>query len=171
MFQSELKIPLERVAVLIGKKGTTKKKIEKITNTKIKVDKEGDVIVSGEDNLNIFITNSIIRAIGRGFNPQVALILWNENYSLEIINIRNIIGDSEKKLQRIKSRLIGSEGKVRKLLEELTNTSISIYGKTISIIGKIENTHTAKHAVEKLIHGSNHGNVYKYIEKQKQRSQ
>ena len=33
----ELKIPKQRVAVLVGKNGTTKKKIEELTDTKIKV--------------------------------------------------------------------------------------------------------------------------------------
>ncbi|MEK6861441.1 MAG: KH domain-containing protein [Nanoarchaeota archaeon] len=171
MFQSELRISKERVAILVGKKGEIRKLIEKRTNTKIKISREGDVTISGEDNLNIFITISIVKAIGRGFNPHIAMTLWNEANALEIINIKDIVGDSEKKLQRVRARSIGAEGKVRKYLEKITNTSISIYGKTISIIGKIEDVHTAKLAIEKLIRGSEHGNVYKYIEKQKQRLQ
>lgn len=169
MFQSEVRIPRERVAVLVGKKGKTKKFIEKTTSTKLNVSKEGDIIISGNDNVSIFITTSIIRAIGRGFNPEKALTLWNEENSLEIIDIKKFSGASEKKLDRIRARLIGTAGKARNNLEMMTNTSISIYGKTISIIGKTEDVFLAKQAIEKLIQGSEHGNVYKYIEKQKKR--
>ena len=73
-FSYELKIPKERVAVLIGKKGEIKKQIEQATNTKLKIDsKEGDVEISGEDALKLYATREIIRAIGRGFNPEIAM--------------------------------------------------------------------------------------------------
>lgn len=169
MFQAELHIPKERVAVLIGKKGATRKSIEKLTKTRIVVAKEGDVAIEGEDNLNVFLTTAIIKAIGRGFNPEIAKTLWSEDKYFEIVPIKQKAHDSEKKLLRIRSRIIGSEGLARKNIEMMTNTSISVYGKTIAIIGSHEDVLLAKQAVEKLIYGSKHGNVYKYIEKQRKR--
>ena len=75
--------------------------------------------------------------------------------------------DSEKKLDRLKGRVIGSRGKSRNTLEKLTNTNISVYGKTIAIIGLIEDISISREAVEKLLQGSAHSNVYNFIEKQK----
>ena len=73
-FVYELKIPKERVAVLIGKEGSVKEDIESSTKTKIKVDsKEGDVFISGEDGLGMYNAKEVIIAVGRGFNPETAL--------------------------------------------------------------------------------------------------
>ncbi|MCX6711794.1 MAG: KH domain-containing protein [Candidatus Woesearchaeota archaeon] len=150
MYSSELKIPRIRIGVLIGKKGLTKKLIEKKTKTKLKVNEEGEVIISSEDSLDIFIATTVIKAIGRGFNPEISLMLLNENYCLEIIEIKDFCGSSRKKFFIVKARVIGTEGKAKRIIEQLTKTEISIYGKTISIIGEIPNVLMAKQAIYKL---------------------
>ena len=63
-------------------------------------------------------------------------------------------------LIRIRSRLIGTGGKAKRNVERLTNTRITIYGKTISIIGNYEDIDRAREAIGKLMSGSPHGNVY-----------
>lgn len=161
----ELKIPRQRVAVLIGVKGNTKKLLEKKLKIKLEVSKEGDIIIDGEE-LDAYLAERIIKAIGRGFNPVIALTLTNEEKSLEIINIKDFSGKSKKKLTRIKARVIGRQGRARELIELLTKTDIVIYGKTVAIIGDLEKTLIAKTAIEKLLNGSPHGNVYKYIEEE-----
>ena len=167
MFQEELKIPKERIQVLIGKKGLTKRKIEKLTDTDLEIDsKEGDVFISGEESLKVYLTKNIILAIARGFNPEIALELLKENYCLEIVEIKDY-GKSKQKIITIKSRIIGTKGKCRDLIESLTNTHLSTYGKTVGIIGKVEGVMLAKRAVEMILKGSKHGNVYAWLEKQK----
>lgn len=163
-FYGEIKIPKDRVAVLIGTKGITKRMIEKKTGTQLKISKEGEVLVGGEDNLHIYITTTIVRAIGRGFNPDIAVQLWKDDIALEIVDIRDFSGKSEKKLQRIKARLIGTKGKAWITLEKNTNTSIVVYGKTVAIIGKVEDVQMARRAVEKLMQGAPHSNVYNFID-------
>ena len=163
----ELKIPKERIAVLIGTKSEIKSKIQKITKTTINVDsQEGDVLIEG-DSLNVYTATLIIKAIARGFNPDIALLLRNDKFALEIITITDFSGKSKKKLDRLKGRVIGTRGKSRNTLEKLTNTNISVYGKTIAIIGLIEDISISREAVEKLLQGSAHSNVYNFIEKQK----
>lgn len=159
----EIKIPKARVAVLVGKKGETKKKIEKNTKTELKISKEGDVIIKGE-SIDVYVTKLIIKAIGRGFNPNIALKLLNEKNTLEVIDIKEYIGGSEKKIKRMKGRLIGTQGRAWKMLESKTNTDVSIFGKTIAIIGEIEDVNLARRAFEKLLGGAPHGKVYKFIE-------
>jgi ribosomal RNA assembly protein len=67
---------------------------------------------------------------------------------------------------RQKSRIIGTKGKARNSIEKMTNTNICVYGKTVCIIGKTETVVLAKQAVESLLTGAPHGNVYKRLEKQ-----
>ncbi|MBU0535836.1 MAG: KH domain-containing protein [Nanoarchaeota archaeon] len=165
-YSYDIKIPKERVAVLIGKKGEVKKEIENSTSTKLHIDSnEGEVSVRGEDPVGLLSAREIIKAIGRGFNPELATLLLKQDFCLEIVNIGDIAGKSKKKLLRLKGRIIGEEGKSRKTIETLTETNISVYGKTIAIIGKHANVNLARRAVESLISGSRHSAVYRALER------
>lgn len=167
-FQYELKISKERIAVLIGKDGIVKAEIEEQTKTKISVDsKEGDVFVSGDDAIGLYMAREVITAIGRGFNPEIALLLLKQDYILEVIELTEYAGKSKDALLRLKGRVIGKEGKARRLIEELSECSICVHGKTISIIGLAERLPASKIAIETLLRGSTHAVVYKYLEKQR----
>ena len=169
MYQDQLKVNQDRIAVLIGKNGQEKKRIENKTHTKLTIDSnEGDVFVKGNESYNVYIARIIVLAVSRGFNPSIAINLVNDNYSLEVINIKDFSGKSKTKIMRIKSRIIGSKGRSKQLLEQLTNTDICIYGKTVSVIGNVENSVLARRAIEMLLRGSKHGNVYSWLEKQQQ---
>lgn len=166
--QEEIKIPKERIAVLIGEKGSTKRKIQNKTKTKITVSsKDGDVTIDGEDSLNVFTTSKIIKAIGRGFNPEIAIKLLQESYEFDLINLKDFTRDTKGDEERVKARLIGTRGRARRTLERETNTYICIYGKTVAIIGKVEDMYLARRAVERLLQGAPHSNVYQWISKQK----
>jgi len=163
----QLKIPKDRIPCLIGVKGKDKRNLEKITNTKITIDsKEGDILIEGE-SLDCYICKNIIKAISRGFNPKIALQLTNESHTLEIINIDDFTKGSKNNLIRIRARIIGRKGKARKMIEHLTETDVCVYGKTVSIIGEQDNVYLAKRAVTHLLQGSDHSNVYSFIQKNK----
>src|SRR3989338_2261987 len=164
-FSYELKIPQERVAVLIGTAGETKKEIEQQTKCRLDITPEGEVTVNGEDALWLYITKDVIRAIARGFNPKIALLLLKTDYALEIIDMKEIAGKNKNTMERLKGRVIGSGGKAREEIERLTDTHISVYGKTIGIIGDTENTFLAREAVAMLLNGSMHKTVYHFLEK------
>ncbi len=164
----EIKIPKERIAVLIGEKGETKRKIQRLTNTKIQINsKEGDVSIESEDSLNVLIVKNIIKCIGRGFNPEIALELLKENFTMDIINILDFAGKSRNSEERLRSRIIGTRGKAKRTFENMTNTNISVYGKTITIIGIQEDVYLAKRGIEIILNGAPHSHAYRWIEKQK----
>jgi ribosomal RNA assembly protein len=166
-FMYLLRIPKDRIAVLIGKSGETKKKVEQETSTKLNIDsKEGEIEVIGKDALGLYASREIIQAIGRGFNPEFALLLLKQDYAFEQVDIGNYIKTKES-MQRLKGRVIGSEGKARKYIEEMTETHISVYGKTIGIIGETGNAAIARQAIENLLKGSQHSNVFNWLEKQR----
>ncbi len=166
-YSYELKVPKNRVAVIIGKEGSIKKEIEESTKTKLDIDsKEGDIFVSGEDALGLYTAREIIKAIGRGFNPDLAKLLLKSDYIFEVVDLSEFVKSKEAML-RLKGRVIGKEGKSRKVIEELTECNISVFGKTISIIGLPESVANARQAVESLLRGSTHANVYKWLEKRR----
>ncbi len=166
-FSYELKIPEERVAVLIGTEGATKKKIEDITKSTLTISKEGDVTITGRDALLLYICQDIVKAIGRGFNPKIALLLLKTDYAFELIDMKVIAGKNRNTLERLKGRVIGKGGKAREEIERLTDTNISVYGKTIGIIGEQSHATLAREAVAMLLQGSMHKTVYSFLERKK----
>ncbi len=167
-YSYELKVPKNRVAVIIGKEGSIKKEIEEATNTKLNIDStEGDIFVAGEDALGLYTAREIIKAIGRGFNPEIAKLLLKPDYIFEVVDLTEFAGKSKDAMLRLKGRVIGKEGKSRRLIEELTECSISVFGKTISVIGLPESAANARRAVESLLRGSTHANVYKWLERRR----
>ena len=167
-FSYELKVPKSRVAVIIGKEGAIKKDIEECTETKLNIDsKEGDVFLSGENALGLYTARQMIKAIGRGFNPEIARLLLKPDYTFEVVDVTEHVGKSRDALLRLKGRVIGKEGKSRRLIEELTECNVSVFGKTISIIGLPEPAAATRHAIELLLRGSTHANVYKWLEKRR----
>lgn len=166
-FRYELKVPRDRIAVLIGQKGEAKQQLEQQTKSHINIDSnEGEVHLSGTDAIMLYALKEIIRAIGRGFNPETALQLLKQDYGYEQISIFDY-ARTKKDLQRLKGRVIGEEGKSRKTIEELTECSISVYGKTVGLIGQHEWLPLARRAVEALLSGSPHANVYKWLERRR----
>lgn len=168
MHVQELKIPKDRVGVLIGKKGEVKKQIALRAHAKIEVDSEtGEVLIKGDDSVGLLDAKNVILAIGRGFSPEIAMQLFNEENVMEYIDITDFTGKEKKKMARMRGRVIGESGKARRNIELLTETNISVYGKKISVIGLPEKTAIARLALEMLLSGSPHGNVYRMLEKKR----
>ena len=164
-----VKIPMDRVAVLIGKNGEVKEKIEQY-GVKLEIDSAtGDVKIEGEDSLREMEAENVVRAIARGFSPDKALLLFNDEYYFELLDMRDWVGKKKEHVKRIAGRIIGKGGKARKLIEEMTGAFISVYGHTVAIIGRIDELQMAKQAVEMLLEGANHSTVYRFLEKERQK--
>lgn len=166
-----IKIPVERAGVLIGEGGGTKAEIEKGTGTQITVDgRSGEVtIVKGIDSPDpsgLLKARDLVNAIGRGFSHQRAFRLFTDGQLIEVIDLKQALGDSRNAIQRIKGRIIGENGKTRRIIENLTGTAISVYGHTVSIIGEYDEVGVAKQAVAMLVKGAMHGSVYRYLNKE-----
>jgi ribosomal RNA assembly protein len=163
-------IPLERVGVLIGREGEVKNEIENVFHVDLKIDSEtGMVEVSpkpgNEDASTLLRARDVVVAIGRGFSPRKALTLSDDEIILDIIDLRTLLGKNERDIARIKGRVIGENGKIRRLIEEMTETSVSIYGHTIAILGVYEAISSAREAIEMLIKGKQHSSLYGFLRK------
>ncbi len=163
-----VKIPGERVAILIGKGGETKAIIEQRTGVKLTVDsEEGDVEIdhthASDPSMSIIVSN-IVMAIGRGFSPSKALKLLENDCYLEILDIRDYVGKKLEHVERMRARVIGTHGKTREIFEELTGADVSIYGNTVSIIGSSLQLDIARRGMDMLLSGSEHATVYHFLE-------
>ena len=164
MFTEQIRVPKERVAVFIGKTGAARRHLERLLGVHIIVDsKEGIVTLQGEVSLSVFEAKPVVRAIARGFSPATASELSKENSILEVVDITGFAGKSKKKLLRLKSRCIGVNGKARSTIEEMTSAHICVYGKTVAILGSIDSVLLARKAIESLLKGAPHSNVYRAI--------
>ncbi len=164
-------IPKDRIAVIIGTDGSVRKRIEELTGTLLEIDSTtGAVIIkraeTSEDTIGDWIAQNIIKAIARGFNPKIAEKLVDDDYLFEIIDFERVLGHNKKTIQRIKSRIIGENGKTWKTIETLSEANLSIYGNTIAIIAKYEELKIAREAINRFVGGQNHSSVYKYLQKQ-----
>jgi ribosomal RNA assembly protein len=167
-FEQTVKIPVERVGAVIGREGATKRVLESELGVQLRVDsREGLVTVKSEstDSTDPFTALRVIEAIGRGFSPQHAKRLLEEGTSFEVIDLRDYAGRSSSSLERIRGRVIGLKGKSRRVIEELTRCHLSVYGRTVAIIGDASEAQLAAEAVKMLASGSQHRTVYNTLQK------
>lgn len=167
-FTKEVKIPEERVGVLIGKNGSIKNELEKRFNTKIFINEDNVITLTGPDSLKIWTCEKVIKAIGRGFNPEIAKLIEREDYDFELIKL-NEFTRSKNDMKRLKGRVIGCEGISKEQIEKKTGSYLSIYGKTIGIVAKFEVIHIVRTAIEMLLNGARHSTAFKYIDKENQK--
>jgi len=149
----------------IGKILTNKKRLEKELNIKI-TNKGKNVFVNGTAEKE-YTAIEVLKAINMGFSADYALELINEEVILQIINIKDLTKRTD--LQRIRARIIGTQGKTLKTLYNLTNCAISLQDNNVGIIGNTEDIEGAIQAVTSLIQGSKQGNVYGRIEREKKK--
>lgn len=166
-----LRIPEERIGALIGPGGEILQEIEERSGANITVDSEtGDVLIDDEDAydpLLILNAQDVIKAIGRGFSPNKAFRLWQDDAYLHLIDLTDHVGPKKNHLNRVKGRIIGEDGRTREHIENMADVHLSVYGKTVGIIGDAAEGDIARDAVEMLVEGRQHNTVYKMLEERR----
>ncbi len=165
----EVRIPDDRIGAIIGKNGENRRNLEKALQVSIDVDSQtGLISVTNEDDVVAELRSiEVIKAIGRGFSPARAKkLLENEEMTLEIIDISDV-AEIPDKLVRIRGRIIGKEGKAREQIENMTGAYISVYGKTVAIIGMPDQANDAHTAISMLINGSEHNAVFNFLDRKR----
>jgi len=167
-FEQSVRVPLERIAVVIGKGGSTRKSFEEELGVVLSVDsKSGSVVVKCDsiEKGDPMKAVRVVEAIGRGFSPQRAHRLLGEDVAFEVIDLRDFAGKSVNALGRIRGRIIGVNGKSRRVIEELTGCYLSVYGRSVALIGEPTEMRLAMEAVKMLASGSPHRTVYNMLQK------
>ncbi len=138
-----------------------KKKLERILNIAITISgKEVSIDGKPEDE---FIAEKIIDAIGFGFPVPVALLIKEEDFLFEIINIKEYT--KRKDFETIRARIIGKGGQTLRTLNDLTECFFEIKNNRVGIIGDPEKIKNAQESIIWIVQGSKQANVYGYLEK------
>jgi len=156
-----VKVPEHRIAAVIGEKGSTKKMIEDKCHIMLNIHSDGSVEIMGEEDSEFF-AESVIKAIARGFSAWDAIKLSDPDYVLFIIDLREYV-HTRNSAVRLKSRVIGREGRIKMSIEHATDSILSIQGHTISIIAKYDAIEYAQKAIDMLLNGSRHATVETYL--------
>lgn len=164
------RLPAERVGVLIGPEGSTKSRLQETTGTQITVDSAtGEVTIDesrAPDPVLALKARDIVQAMARGFSEERAFRLLDEDAYLEVLDIKDF-AHSKNRVAQIRARVIGTRGKTRRILEELTGVEVSVWGHTVALIGGAFEMAIAREAVVMLLRGSEHKTVYRFLERKR----
>lgn len=166
-----IRIPQRRVGVLVGPEGATLREIKDRSGVQLRVDSEsGDVFFDDTKAFDAGLTmqvREIVRAVGRGFPPELAMRLFQDDAYLEVLDLQDYVGKRPNHIARVRARLIGTHGKTRIIIEETTGANMRIEGDTVAILGDLHEVALAKEAVEMIITGAPHSAVYKMLERRR----
>ena len=151
------KLISEKIARIIKNKRILEKELN------VKVTNSGKEVSINGDSVDEYIAEKVIEAINLGFPLSVALLIKDDDFTFEVLNMRDFT--KKKDFSRIRARIIGKEGKTIKTLSNLTDCNFEILDKEIGIIGDAEKIDAARQATISLIQGAKQANVYAYLEK------
>jgi len=138
-----------------------KKRLE--DKLKVKITNRGkEVSISGKP-VDEHTATLVIDALNFGFEYSVAILIKEEDFLFERINIKDHTKRHD--LERIRSRIIGTKGKTLKTLEKLTKCYVELKDNEVGIVGDAEHIENAQQAVISVIKGSKQANVYAFLEK------
>ncbi len=157
----ELYIPKERLAILKEKKAIVSR-LEKTLKCKISVDVHGSIVIEGTP-FEEYQARNVLYAFGRGFDMKFAELLLGDDYYFSYLDINDYV-NSKNRIRTVKSRLIGSEGRAKRYIEEVSAAKVSVYGDTVSFIGTIEQVKEATTAARTIIEGGSHRLAYRKME-------
>ncbi|HLF15825.1 MAG TPA: KH domain-containing protein [Candidatus Thermoplasmatota archaeon] len=169
-----LRVPVDRLGVIIGPGGEMRRQLEEKSGIQIEVDSEHNEVAlhdeaPGTDPVMLLKLRDVVRALARGFSPEHAMRLFSDEFYFEMVDIHDYVGKRKGHVRRLTSRIVGTEGRTRRIIEEMTGCHLAIYGHTVGIVGDLEGLTSAREAVDMVLQGSEHATVYRFLENQRRR--
>ena len=137
-----------------------KKRLEEKLEVKI-TNRGKEVMISGKPEAE-YIAKKVIDALNFGFYFSAAMEI-KEGFVFEIINIKD--HTQRKDLERIRARIIGTNGKTLKTLHDLISGNLEIKDNRVGVICPPENMKVAQEAIISIVKGAKQGNVYGFLER------
>jgi ribosomal RNA assembly protein len=167
------RIAKDRIGVLIGKSGETKLEIEKSARCTLHIDSDTGAVhakwLDESDPIVRIKMPDVIRAIGRGMAPSRAIRLLEDDVHLKMYDIREWVGRQPNQIKRMRGRIIGRNGRIRELIEELSGVELVVYRSTVVVVGDLESLAIGSSALERVLAGAEHGTVLKFLETERRR--
>ncbi len=138
-----------------------KKRLEEKLNIKI-TNRGKEVSITGKP-VNEHVATLVIDALNFGFDFSVAILIKEEDFLFEKINIKDYTKRHD--LETMHARIIGTKGRTKKTLQQLTGCFFELKDNEVGIIGYAEYIENAENAVVSIIKGSKQSNVYSFLEK------
>jgi ribosomal RNA assembly protein len=140
--------------------GRNKKMLEKKLGVTIKTF-QGKVMIEGSAE-DIYDAEQVFQALDFGFSLQRALLLKEEDFVFQKVHIHE---HTKRNLVDVKARLIGTKGKTKRVLSQLSDCEIMIKEGEVGVIGYVEDVEDTVVAIINIIKGSKQSNMYKFLEK------
>lgn len=156
--------------MLVGPEGGTKRRLQEATGTHVTIESAtGEVTIDeagAKDPVLALKARDIVMAVGRGFSEDRAFRLLDDDVYLEVLDIKDF-ARTKARVEQVRARLIGTRGKTRRLIEELTGVDVSVFGHTVALLGPTFEMAIAREAVIMLLRGSEHATVYRFLERKR----
>ncbi|MHA1722989.1 MAG: KH domain-containing protein [Candidatus Baldrarchaeia archaeon] len=152
----------------IEKFKTLKEHIEEKMKVTLTLESSGIVRIETEDPYTAMKVKQIIEAISMSYGKLDILQMMDFDLVLQVIDVKELVGGGNK-LKRTLGRLIGTKGKVKEAIENLTETKIKIDEEegTVGILGRPENADIARIALLKIIRGKPQNKVIQELERKR----
>ncbi len=150
---------------ILTHEGRNIRHLEKEFKTKIIINKgktEADFLINGKNSVQEYLILEILEALAVGFDLETAMLLKDEEFVFKKVELKKYVHGG--RLEVVKGRIVGSQGKSKRVIQSLSECDLCLCDNNISIIGRAENVELASRALESLIRGSKHANVFKALE-------
>ena len=151
-------LPAERVRMLKKEKDF----LEKLRSLCDVEFKDNEIKLQSHDAWSLLRIKEALKAFGRGFAAQDALELLHEDNYLEIIDLREF-ARTKQRIQTLRGRVIGREGRIKQIVEKEAGVKIAVYGKTVSVLGELEKVKTAAKVIKMILEGRKHGTALRLL--------
>lgn len=150
----------------INKIKQNKEKLEKELKVKLSFSGKSILIEATDGNaVYEYTAERVLEALELGFALPQALLLCDEEVVLEKIYIKSITKRYD--LERVRGRLIGTHGKTKMIIQELSGCFVAVHGNTVGVIGRAEDIKKAIIALTSIIQGQKQSHAYSYLERQR----
>ncbi len=138
-----------------------KEKLEKRLG--VTIDIKGKKVTIDGPALEEYEAEMVFDAFGFGFPLDVALMLKNEDMIFKRLSIKDFTRRVD--MEVVKSRLIGTQGRTKRTIENIADCYIRVQDNEVGIIGSAEEVEYTITAITNLIRGSKQSNVYRFLER------
>ncbi len=149
-------IYLKRAREVKQKKEEIEKKLQ------ISIEFKGNSLTMNGEPVNEYVAHLVFEAIDFGFTVKQSLVLADEEMTFQKVRIKD---HTKRNLKDVRARLIGTKGKTKRVIEDVSKCKIIIQESEVGIIGDVESVENASNAIINLIKGSKQSNMYAYLER------